>query len=79
MGFSEKVTNMFSGMFDDVVEERVVEFIVREIGAGRALLEVLDDPYVRNRVSEARRSELLENPEVLEAFEAEIKAMPKLD
>lgn len=79
MGFSEKVTNMFSGMFDDVVEERVVEFIVREIGSGRALLEVLDDPYVRNRVSEARRSELLENPEVLEAFEAEIKAMPKLD
>lgn len=73
--FGDNAKKLFAGMFGDIVEERVIEFIVREIGTGRPLFEILDDPYVRNRLTDSRRTELLENPEILEAFEAEIKAM----
>lgn len=73
------ITSFFERMFDNPIEDRAVEYIVRELESGRALFEILNDPYVRNRIPEDRRVELLESPEVLAAFEAEIKAIPSAD
>ena len=58
----------------DELEERVVEYVVREVGNGRRLSEVLNDPYVRNRLSAEKLARVLENPEVIAALEKSISS-----
>jgi hypothetical protein len=71
----EKIHAFISDLSVDVVEDRVVEYIVREIHNGRNLSEVIEDPYVRNRLNAEKRAEILENPEIIDAFEQEIRAL----
>jgi hypothetical protein len=70
---NERLSSFFSDLSSDVMEERVVEYVVREVHKGRRLMEVLDDPYVRNRFDESKRNEIFENPEIAEALEQEIR------
>jgi hypothetical protein len=69
---NERMKQFFADITSDPVEERVVEYVIREVHNGRHLMEVMDDPYVRNRLSDAKRDEVLENSEVIEALEEEI-------
>lgn len=69
---SEKLQTLLEEMAADVVEERVVEYIVREVHNGRKLTDVLNDPYVKNRLNEEKLAHVLENPEVVSALEEEI-------
>ena len=69
---NERMKQFFADITSDPVEERVVEYVIREVHNGRRLMEVMEDPYVRNRLSDAKRSEVLENAEVIEALEEEI-------
>lgn len=71
---NDRIQKFFSDMANDPVEERVVEYVVREVHNGRRLMEVIEDPYVRNRLSDEKRAEVLENSEIVEALEQEIKA-----
>lgn len=71
---NDRIKQFFSEMATDVVEERVVEYVIREVHNGRRLMEVIDDPYVRNRLSEEKRAHVLENPEIVDALEQEIRA-----
>ena len=57
----------------DVSEERVLNYIVREVRLGRKLSEVVADPYVENRVDKDQLGRLLENKEVIEAVEVELE------
>ena len=54
------------------LEERVVEYVVREVGNGRKLEEALNDPYVRNRLNEEKLRRVLQTPEVIAAVESSI-------
>ena len=47
--------------------KRLIEYVVRQLGAGRSLQQVLEDPYVTNRSTTVDRRALLEEPEVVEA------------
>ena len=49
-------------------EERVATYVVREHGRGRPLAEILDDPYVRNRLTPQERDRLLDRPEIVHAL-----------
>ena len=49
-------------------EDRVAQYVIREHERGRALNEILDDPYVKNRTSEQERARLLDRPEVVRAL-----------
>lgn len=69
---NERMKQFFAELTADPIEERVVEYVIREVHNGRRLMEVMNDPYVRNRLSEAKRSEVLENTEVIDALEEEI-------
>jgi hypothetical protein len=57
----------------DAVEERVVEYVIREVRNGRKLAEALADPYVKNRLSDEKLAHVLENPKVIGALESEIR------
>lgn len=73
-GINESIRKFFDDMATDVVEERVIEYVIREVHNGRRLMEVVDDPYVRNRLNDSKRAEVFESPEVVEALEQEIRA-----
>lgn len=70
---NDRIKQFMQEMATDAVEERVVEYVVREVHKGRRLMEVVEDPYVRNRLNEAKRAEMFENPEIVDALEAEIR------
>jgi hypothetical protein len=48
-------------------EERVAAYVVREHERGRTLAEILDDPYVRNRLTPQQADRLLDRPEIVRA------------
>ncbi len=49
-------------------EERVAVYIIREHDRGRDLSDILDDPYVVNRLSPQEVARVLERPEVVKAI-----------
>ena len=71
---NERMRQFFEEIASDPVEERVIEYVVREVHNGRRLLEVKEDPFVRNRLSDARREEVLEDSAVIDALEEEIRS-----
>ena len=42
-------------------------YLIREHERGRTLAEILDDPYVRNRLTPQQSERLLDRPEVIRA------------
>jgi hypothetical protein len=59
----------FSFLFaDSRHEERVVAYILREHDRGRALADILDDPFVRNRCTPHETARLLDRPDLIRAL-----------
>jgi hypothetical protein len=71
---NERLRQFLQDLTTDPVEERVVEYLIREVHNGRSLMDAINDPYVRNRLSDEKREELLQNPQVIEALEQEIQS-----
>ena len=55
-------------------EELIAEYIVREHHSGRALGDILDDAYVKNRCTPEQVRRVLERPEVIHALGDDIHA-----
>jgi hypothetical protein len=67
--FSSFLRNPFSFLFaGSSKEQRIAAYLIREHDRGRRLDEIVEDPYVRNRVTQAELARLLERPEVIEAL-----------
>ncbi|MDR1775895.1 MAG: hypothetical protein LBS17_05580 [Actinomycetes bacterium] len=62
-------------LFVNLLEQRTIDYIVRELGQGRELFDILDDPFVRNRIPPERMHALREDEDLLAAFLAEIEAV----
>lgn len=69
---TERIRKFLEEVSTDQLEERVVEYVIREVGNGRKLQDALHDPYVRNRLSEEKLQHVLENPEIIDAIERSI-------
>jgi hypothetical protein len=66
---SSVLRNPFSFLFArSSTEERVAAYIIREHERGRSLQEILDDPYVRNRLTPEQRARLLDRPDIIRAI-----------
>ncbi len=60
--------NPFSFLFTrSSQEERVAAYVIREHERGRSLDEILEDPYVRNRLTPTQRARLLDRPDIIRA------------
>jgi hypothetical protein len=55
--------------------KRLVQYVVRQVHAGRSLASVLEDPYVTNRATTLERRALLEEPEVVMAGGQELEEL----
>ena len=61
--------NPFSFLFSRTgQEDRVATYVIREHDRGRPLREILEDPYVRNRLTPQQRERLLDRPEIVHAL-----------
>jgi hypothetical protein len=61
--------NPFMALFSSSRQEQhLTLYVLREFRRGRPLSDVLDDPYVVNRTTEAQRKRLLDRPELVEAI-----------
>lgn len=69
----ELITKFFEEMSIDVLEERIVQYVIRELKNGRRLNSILKDPYVTNRIPEERVADILANKELIETLESEIQ------
>ena len=69
---AEKIQSFLNDMAVDVIEERVVEYVIREVQNDRKLTQVLNDPYVKNRLSEEKLAHVLGSPEIASALEVQI-------
>ena len=65
MGIQEEVRRLVNT--ESAKHKRLIEYVARQLRAGRPLAQVLDDPYVINRSNLVDRRALLEEPEVIEA------------
>lgn len=53
----------------NIIEERIVYYLVRELGSGRCFSAILKDPYIKNRLSEDEVLSIIQNHEILAAME----------
>ena len=65
MGLKDEIAKLVGD--DTAGHKRLIEYVVRQLGGGRTLADVLDDPYVTNRARTIDRRALLEEPEVVAA------------
>lgn len=56
---------------DSAAHKRLIEYVTAQLSQGRALAEVMDDPYVTDHLDVTERRALLEEPEVVEAAQAD--------
>ncbi len=70
MGIREELARLLSD--ETAVHRRLVEYIAREVGDGRQIGDVLEDPYVVNRAAALGRYALLEEPSVVAAVGEEV-------
>ena len=60
--------NPFSFLFArSSQEERVAAYVIREHERGRSLEDILNDPYVRNRLTPAQQARLLDRADIIRA------------
>jgi hypothetical protein len=61
--------NPFAALFSRSEQlDRLAAYVIREHGRGRAIAEILEDPYIRNRSTPEQRKRILDNPEVIRAL-----------
>ncbi len=69
MGFREAIAGTFSFLRSgSQSEERVAQYVIREHKRGRALQEILADPYVTNRCTPEQIDRLLDRPELIHSI-----------
>jgi hypothetical protein len=67
--FSDLFRNPFSFLFTrSSQEDRLATYVIREHERGRALDDILGDPYVRNRAQPQQIARVLDRPEVIHAL-----------
>ena len=65
---SEFFSNPFSFLFArSSAEDRLAAYVIREHERGRSLDDILKDPYVRNRLTPAQQSRLLDRADIIRA------------
>ena len=68
-----RLSNLFRNPFSFLgtrsqKEEMLAAYVIREHDRGRSLEEILNDPYVRNRLTPAQQARLLDRPDVVHAL-----------
>lgn len=69
MSIKDTIASMITD--DSAAHKRLIQYVTAQLAQGRALAEVMDDPYVTNHLDATERRALLEEPEIVEAAQAD--------
>jgi hypothetical protein len=69
MSIKETIASMITD--ESAAHKRLVEYVTGQLGQGRSLADVVEDPYVTNRLNALQRRALVEEPEIVEAAQGE--------
>ena len=72
-GGAQGIPKRFLDLSADVREERLVRYVIKQLGQGRHVDDILKDEEVMALSSETSRTELMENPDLLKAIERQLK------
>ncbi|HYZ79402.1 MAG TPA: hypothetical protein VE596_18730 [Gaiellaceae bacterium] len=69
---ADGVSSFLRGIFSflsarSAVEDRVAMYVIREHKRGRSLEDILDDAYLKNRLTPQQRDRLLDREDVIHA------------
>jgi septation ring formation regulator EzrA len=67
------IPKRFRDLSADVREERLVRYVVKQLGLDRHMDDIMKDEEVVAHSSEVTRTDLMQNPAVLRALEEQIK------
>jgi|LSQX01.1.fsa_nt_gb ribosomal protein L40E len=67
------IQKRFRDLSVDVREERIIRYIVKQLGLERRIDDIMSDPYMTAHTSEVERAQILQNPAVIRALEEEIQ------
>lgn len=56
---------------ESAAHKRLIEYVTGQLKQGRSLADVVEDPYVTNRLNPMERRALVEEPEIVEAAQGE--------
>lgn len=73
MGLEDKFRHLFEGFGEDSVMDQALDFIIDEIDKGRTLEEIMNTDYIKSRLTQGQKDELLANPEVAQAQMEEVR------
>lgn len=66
------IQKRFRDLSVDVREERIIRYIVNQLGQGRKIDDIMGDAYLTAHTSDVFRLQILENPAVIRAIEEEL-------
>lgn len=69
MSIKETIASLITD--DSAAHKRLIEYVTGQLSQGRSLAEVIEDPYVTNRLNPMQRRALVEEPEVVAAAQNE--------
>src|SRR5660398_201989 len=67
--YKRQVKELLDSLSTDLVEDRVIRYIVNELREGRTFDSIMGDPYVLNNTNESCRAQLLQNVSILKGIE----------
>jgi hypothetical protein len=67
------IESRFRDLSADVRKERLVRYIVRQVGSGRHVDDILKDPYVIAHSDYISRERILEDPQVIQGIEEQLR------
>jgi hypothetical protein len=71
--FKRLIDQLVKDLSQDIAGQRVLKYIVKELHKKRDLPDILNDSYVKNRISDERADELIADPEIIQAVEEGLK------
>ena len=77
MGIQEEIRKLVNT--ESAKHKRLIEYTERQLRTGRDLDDVLQDPYIVNRLTPVERLALLDEPEVIEAARDEVLERMRAD
>ncbi len=66
------IQKRFRDLSVDVREERIIRYIVNQLGQGRKIDDIMGDAYLTAHTSDVFRLQVLQNPAVIRAIEEEL-------
>lgn len=70
MGLQDEIAKLVGS--ESAKHKRLVEYVIRQVSAERSLGDILEDPYITNRLSPLEQRALLEEPQIIDAVHEEV-------